>query len=99
MKTTFFRCLLIALPLLIHADSLAQAQSVKSPPTVKTSTARPTTLLIETFYFLMGDYKMEHQVETNTLNIKVSYEYNAGIADNQYPDFIPKRDDVLGDRQ
>jgi len=37
---------------------------------------------------------MEHQGEANTLNIKVSYEYNAGIANNQYPDFIPIRNDV-----
>jgi len=94
MKITLFRCLLIAIPLLIHADSLAQAQSVKSPPPVKTSRARPAPLPAESFYFLMGDYKMEHQGEVNTLNIKVSYEYNAGIADNQYPDFIPIRKDV-----
>lgn len=43
---------------------------------------------------MMNDYKMEHQGEVNTLNIKVSYEYNAGIADDQYPDFIPIRKDV-----
>lgn len=51
-------------------------------------------MLSESFYFLMNDYKMEHQGEINTLNIRVSYEYNAGIADNQYPDFIPLRKDV-----
>ncbi len=48
----------------------------------------------ESFYFLMNDYKMQHQGELNTLNIKVSYEYNNGIADNQYPDFIPLRKNV-----
>ncbi|MBL8187137.1 MAG: hypothetical protein JNK38_03975 [Acidobacteria bacterium] len=42
----------------------------------------------------MNDYKMEHQGEVNTLNIKLSYEYNAGIADQEYPDFIPIRKDV-----
>ncbi|MEP7341342.1 MAG: hypothetical protein ABI977_26670 [Acidobacteriota bacterium] len=94
MKIIFFRCLLIAIPLLIHAGSTAPAQTVKSPPPAKSSKARTAPLPVESFYFLMGDYKMEHQDETNTLNIKISYEYNAGIADNQYPDFIPIRKDV-----
>lgn len=94
MKTTFFRCLLIAFPLLIQAGSATRAQSLKSQPPAKTSKARPAPLPVESFYFLMGDYKMEHQGEINTLNIKISYEYNAGIADNQYPDFIPIRKDA-----
>lgn len=42
----------------------------------------------------MNDYKMEHQSEVNTLNIKISYEYNTDIADQEYPDFIPIRKDV-----
>lgn len=50
--------------------------------------------LTEEFYFLMNDYKMEHQAEVNTLNIRVRYRYIRNIAATQYPDFIPIRKDV-----
>lgn len=50
--------------------------------------------LREGFYFLMNDYKMEHQGEVNTLNLKLNYEYKTGIAAQEYPDFIPIRKDV-----
>lgn len=65
---------------------------MQKPGRQKPDKAKPA--LVERFYFSMSDYKMEHQGEINLLNIKLDYEYNAAIADNQYPDFIPIRKDV-----
>jgi len=97
MKISNSRPLLIVstllMMLLIHLATGARAQSVHSSPPVKVSKGKSAPIM-EGFYFLMSDYKMEHQGETNTLNIKVSYSYVKGIADDQYPDFIPIRKDV-----
>lgn len=65
------------------------AAAAKSAPRSKNHPA-----LTEEFYFLMNDYKMEHQTEVNTLNIKVRYRYIRNITATQYPDFIPIRKDV-----
>ena len=87
MNTIIRRLLLIGL-LITCADIATFAQTSRSPQTGRLSA------LSEGFYFLMNDYKMEHQGEVNTLNIKLSYDYNAGIKDQEYPDFIPIRNDV-----
>lgn len=81
-------CLLLAGIFLTGADAFAQAQPAKAAKTKQTVT------LTEGFYFLMNDYKLDHQGEVNTLNLKLSYEYISDIADDQYPDFIPIRKDV-----
>lgn len=83
------RLLLVGL-LLACTGIAATAQTIKP----SSSARNKFTPLAEGFYFFMNDYKMEHQGEANTLNIKVSYEYNAGITDQQYPDFIPIRKDL-----
>lgn len=44
-------------------------------------------LLSEEFSFLIKDFKINHQGETNTLNITISYRYVANIANSDYPDF------------
>jgi len=44
-------------------------------------------LLSEEFSFLIKDFKIDHQGETNTLNISISYHYVANIANADYPDF------------
>ena len=44
-------------------------------------------LLSEEFSFLIKDFKIDHQGETNTLNISISYHYVANIANSDYPDF------------
>lgn len=93
MKTILHR-LLLAGVFLVCAGAFAQAQSAKLVKSGSLSKTRSAASLAEGFYFLMNDYKLEHQGELNTLNIKLSYEYNPGIADNQYPDFIPIRKDV-----
>ena len=43
--------------------------------------------LTEEFSFLIQDLKMNHQSETNNLNIKVRFCYESGISDSKYPDF------------
>lgn len=98
MKHPICHRLLVVALILTCAGSAAFAQSIKwtnkQRPSAKRIQTNSAPALAEGFYFLMNDYKMEHQGEANTLNIKVSYEYNAGIADSQYPDFIPIRKDV-----
>lgn len=98
MKHLICRHLLFLALMLTCAVRIALAQSPQSaskpPSSAQRLPANSAFVPAEGFYFLMNDYKMEHQGEVNTLNIKVSYEYNAGIADDQYPDFIPIRKDV-----
>jgi hypothetical protein len=45
------------------------------------------SLLSEEFSFLIKDFKIDHQGETNTLDISISYRYIVGIANADYPDF------------
>jgi hypothetical protein len=44
-------------------------------------------LLSEGFSFLIKDFKINHQGETNTLNISITYRYVVNIANADYPDF------------
>lgn len=101
MKKTRLQLLIAALMIVLIGKVSTQAQAKVNVKTKSASSAsinlagsKTTDALTEGFYFLMNDYKMEHQGETNTLNIKVSYSYVRGIADDQYPDFIPIRKDV-----
>lgn len=43
--------------------------------------------LIEEFSFLIKDFKVDHQTESNNLNISISYRYVINIANSDYPDF------------
>lgn len=43
--------------------------------------------LVEEFSFTIKDFKMDHQTQTNNLNISISYRYIANIQKSQYPDF------------
>src|SRR5215210_9028331 len=43
--------------------------------------------LIEEFSFAIKDFKMDHQTQTNNLNISISYRYTANIQKSEYPDF------------
>ena len=45
------------------------------------------SLLSEDFSFLIKDFKIDHQGETNSLNMSISYRYIVGIANADYPDF------------
>ena len=44
-------------------------------------------VLIEEFSFLIENFKMDHQTQTNNLNISISYRYVVNITKTQYPDF------------
>ena len=43
--------------------------------------------LVEEFSFQIKDFKMDHQTQTNNLNISISYRYITNIQKSQYPDF------------
>jgi hypothetical protein len=43
--------------------------------------------LTEDFSFQIKDFKMDHQTQTNNLNIYISYRYIANIKKSEYPDF------------
>jgi hypothetical protein len=42
---------------------------------------------VEEFSFQIKDFKMDHQTQTNNLNIYISYRYVANIKKSDYPDF------------
>ena len=42
---------------------------------------------VEEFSFQIKDFKMDHQTQTNNLNISISYQYIANIQKPDYPDF------------
>jgi hypothetical protein len=49
---------------------------------------------VEEFSFLIKDFKIEHQGETNKLNITIQYRYRLNIPDSEYPDFRPVAKDI-----
>jgi hypothetical protein len=51
--------------------------------------AQTKDTLREGFAFYFKDFKLEHQGELHTLNITVRYDYVSGIADKDYPDYVP----------
>jgi len=42
---------------------------------------------VEEFSFLIKDFKMDHQTQTNNLNISISFRYKTNIQKSEYPDF------------
>ena len=52
------------------------------------------SVLVEEFSFLIKDFKIDHQGETNVLNISISYRYTANISNSEYPDFRSLARDV-----
>ena len=51
------------------------------------SSAAYSQSLTEEFSFQIKDFKMDHQTQTNNLNIYISYRYVANIKKADYPDF------------
>ena len=51
------------------------------------SSAAYSQSLVEEFSFTIKDFKMDHQTQTNNLNISISYRYIANIQKADYPDF------------
>jgi hypothetical protein len=54
---------------------------------VACSSAVYSQSLVEEFSFQIKDFKMDHQTQTNNLNISISYRYIANIQKSDYPDF------------
>ncbi len=52
--------------------------------------------LTEEFFFLIEDFKMNHQFEVNNLNIKVRVQYENSISESKYPDFRAIAKDIEG---
>ena len=55
--------------------------------------------LVEEFSFIIDKFKMDHQGEVQTLNIKISVRYGKGIRDKDYPDFRSIARDVETPKQ
>ena len=51
------------------------------------SSAAYSQTLTEEFSFQIKDFKMDHQTQTNNLNISISYRYIPNIQKADYPDF------------
>jgi hypothetical protein len=68
----------------IYSQSLTTAHKFG-----KTNHASPENgrRLIEEFSFVIKDFRMDHQTETNNMNISISYRYMVNIANPDYPDF------------
>ena len=77
--------------ILVSASTLPMVYSQSLKPTRQNQVAQHQHQgggpLIEEFSFLIKDFKIDHQGETNNLNISISYRYVRDIADAEYPDF------------
>lgn len=54
-----------------------------APAVVYSQTGTP----VEEFSFLIKDFRMDHQGQSNNLNISISYRYVSNITKADYPDF------------
>ena len=70
---------------LISTSSVVYAQSPK--PVRQTVKATQSGVLVEEFSFVIRDFKMDHQTQTNNLNISISYRYVDNARKADYPDF------------
>ena len=68
--------------LLLSSSSMAVVYPQVSPQ----KHAKPE-VPIEEFSFLIKDFKIDHQTESHTLNISISFRYVPNIANSDYPDF------------
>jgi len=72
---------------------LAQTSIIKpgrKPPT----TNENSSVLVEGFSILLKDFKIDHQGETNNLNISIEYRYRVNISVAEYPDFRSVAKDI-----
>src|ERR1051326_4689717 len=77
-------CNVVAIVVLLTASfTVVHSQSL-APATVSQAAQQR---LSEEFSFLIKDFKIDHQGETNTLNISISYRYVVNIKNSDYPDF------------
>ena len=95
MKQTFFSA--IALVLFITPVWTQKSVFTDKGTTAKQqaiSKSENLDLVSEEFFFLIQDFKMNHQSEVNNLNIKIRVRYENGITESKYPDFRAIAKDV-----
>jgi len=84
--TELTRPVLVIFLLLAASCSTVYAQS--SPKTeTPIQQQRSSGALVEEFSFTIKDFKMDHQTQSNNLNLTISYRYIANIQKSDYPDF------------
>ena len=66
---------------------VATASAAYSQTPVRRSTTRVAGSLVEEFSFLINDFRMDHQGQSNNLSLTISYRYAANITKADYPDF------------
>jgi hypothetical protein len=69
------------------ARPFATPQANPDRITDRATSAAPGQVLLEEFSFYIKNFKMDHQGEVQTLNIKISAQYVNGIRATAYPDF------------
>lgn len=72
---------------LLSAASLTVVHSQSLAPGKVNQVVQQKQQLSEEFAFRIKDFKIDHQGETNTLNISITYRYVVNIANSDYPDF------------
>lgn len=73
--------------MLVILAIVATTSSVYSQTPERSSSMRTSGSLVEEFSFLIKDFRMDHQGQTNNLNLTISYRYAANITKADYPDF------------
>ena len=66
---------------------VATASAAYAQTPAHRSTTRVAGSLVEEFSFLIKDFRMDHQGQSNNLNLTISYRYAANITKADYPDF------------
>lgn len=82
-RRQLFLCVVLLCSTLVTGPLLATAQSNEG----RVSSAAPRVALLEEFSFNIKNFKMDHQGEVQTLNLKISLQYVNEIRDTAYPDF------------
>ena len=73
--------------LLVILAIIATASAAYSQTPSRSSSTRSAGSLVEEFLFLIKDFRMDHQGQSNNLNLTISYRYAANITKADYPDF------------
>lgn len=94
MSVLMSRMLIIfAFVVTVPGSTIVYAQSQK-PSRASLQKQMGGGVLVEEFSFLLKDFKIDHQGESNILNISLSYRYAVNIANSEYPDFRSLAKDV-----
>ncbi|HEU4712471.1 MAG TPA: hypothetical protein VFS76_12945 [Pyrinomonadaceae bacterium] len=74
---------------LVSTSSMVMVYSQSPKPAPRQTVKAPSQsgALVEEFSFLIRDFKMDHQTQTNNLNISISYRYVNNATKSDYPDF------------